>query len=109
MYIQRACNPHPFPPLSLPVFSPLFQRSWYSRTARAAEAAQRACNEAEYAWLEALRAANSPLRDANAARNNQPLMRILLEPQWHLGVCVWTRVNIGRLPLTKQYMCREQA
>ena len=54
----------------------------------AAEAAQRDCNEAEYGRREALRAAESALRDANAARNNLPLMGIVLEPQWHLGVCV---------------------
>ena len=48
------------------------------------------CNEAEYGRREALRAADSALRDANAARNiQQPLMRILLEPQSHLGVCVY--------------------
>ena len=47
------------------------------------------CNEAEYGRREALRAADSALRDANAARNSLPLMRILLEPQWHLGVCVY--------------------
>ena len=64
----------------------------------AAEAAQRDCNEAEYGRREALCSANSALRDTNAARNSQPLMRILLEPQWHLGVCVCvrTRVTIAR-------------
>ena len=54
------------------------------------------CNEAEYGRREALRAADSALRDANAARNSLPLMRILLEPQWHSGVCVRTRVTIAR-------------
>ena len=54
------------------------------------------CNEAEYGRREALRAADSALRDANAARNSLPLTRIHLEPQWHLGVCVRTRVTIAR-------------
>ena len=54
------------------------------------------CNEAEYGRREALRAANPALRDANAARNSLHLMRIFLEPQWHLGVCVRTRVTIAR-------------
>ena len=66
------------------------------RRTRAAEAAQRDCNEAEYEGRDTLRADDSALRDANAARNSLPLMRILLEPQWHLGVCVRTRVTIAR-------------
>ena len=46
------------------------------------------CNEAENGRCEALRLADSALRDANAPRNSQPLMRIVLEPQGDLGVCV---------------------
>ena len=64
--------------------------------ARAAETAQRDCNEAEYGRRDTLSAADSGLRDANAARSSQPLIRILLEPEWHLGVCVRTRVTIAR-------------
>ena len=66
------------------------------RRARAAEAAQRDCNEAEYGRRDTLRAEDSALGDANAARNSLPLMRVLLEPQWHLRVCVRTRVTIAR-------------
>ena len=53
-------------------------------------------NEAEYGRRGAKRAADSALRDANAARKRLPLMRGLLEPQWHLGVCIRTRVTIAR-------------
>ena len=58
--------------------------------ARAAETAQRDCNEAEYGRRDTLSATDSALRDANAGCSSQPLTRILLEREWHLGVCVCT-------------------
>ena len=64
--------------------------------ARAAETAQRDCNEAEYGRRDTLSAADTDLRSANAARGSQVLMHILLEPQWHLSVCVRTRVTTAR-------------
>ena len=36
------------------------------------------------------------LRDANASHNSLQVMRILLEPQWHLGACIRTRATIAK-------------
>ena len=52
------------------------------------------CNEAEYGRRETLRADDSALRDANAARNNLSLVQVFLERQEHL--CARTPVNTAR-------------
>ena len=39
----------------------------------------------------------------------QSSWRIHLEPEWHLGVWVRTRMTIARETQTNRYMCRERA